>query len=55
MTRARSFSTQITLCFSTNMDGHIIRIERSHRLHEETNSILKLRDIWLPKGIRSLK
>ncbi len=47
MIRAGSSSTQVTLGSSIDLDGHIIKSERSHRLYEETNSILRLRDIWL--------
>jgi hypothetical protein len=48
MIGARSSSTQVTLGSPIDMDGHIIRSERSHRLHEETNNILKVRVTWLP-------
>jgi hypothetical protein len=47
MTETGSSSTQATLGSSTNLNGHIVRSERSCRLHEETNNIPRLGDIWL--------
>ncbi len=47
MIGAGSSSMQVTPSFSTNLDGHIVKIERSYRLHEETNNIPRLWDIWL--------
>jgi hypothetical protein len=48
MTGAGSSLTQVTLGFSMYLDGPIIKNERSHRLHENLNNIIKLGDIWLP-------
>lgn len=47
MTRVGSSSTQVTPSSSSNLNGHIVRSERSCRLHEETNNIRRLWDIWL--------
>ncbi len=46
VTRAGSSSTQTTIGSFTCLDGLIIRNEKSHKFHENLNSITRLRDIW---------
>jgi hypothetical protein len=47
MTRDGSSSTPTTPSSSTYLNGLIIRNERSRKIHENLNSILRLGDIWL--------
>jgi hypothetical protein len=47
MNGAGSSSIQGTPSSSMYLDGHIIRNERSHKLHENLDSLLRLRDIWM--------